>query len=60
VGGVVEIILLDGFLADHKANYILIETYDNKRLIEFCQKRSWKFVEKFTDNDYLFKEAKKN
>lgn len=50
-----EINLLDGFLEDYKVNYILIETYDNQRLIEYCRKRSWKFVEKFTENDYLFK-----
>ena len=53
-----EINLLDGFLEDYKVNYILIETYDNQRLIEYCKKRSWKFVEKFTENDYLFKVQK--
>jgi len=55
-----EINLLDGFLADHKANYILIETYDKKKLMKYCKKRSWKFIEKFTDNDYLFKVMNKN
>jgi FkbM family methyltransferase len=55
-----EINLLDGFSQDHKVNYILIETYNNQRLIEYCKKRSWKFIEKFTDNDYLFKVSKKN
>ena len=55
-----EINLLDGFLTDHKANYILIETYDKKKLMEYCKERSWKFIEKFTDNDYLFKVLNKN
>lgn len=53
-----EINLLDGFLEDYKVNYILIETFDNQRLIEYCKMRSWKFVKKFTENDYLFKVLK--
>lgn len=55
-----EINLLNGFSQDYKVNYILIETYNNQRLIEYCKKRSWKFIEKFSDNDYLFKVSKKN
>ena len=50
--------MLRRFFEDYKVNYILIETYDNQRLIEYCKKRSWKFVEKFTENDYLFKVQK--
>lgn len=50
-----EINLLDGFSLEGLIDYILIETYSEKKLMEYCKKRSWTFIQKFTDNDYLFK-----
>ena len=50
-----EINLLDGLTNKIKINYILIETFDENTIINYCKKRNWDLVEKFTHKDYLFK-----
>jgi len=50
-----EINVLDGLTNKIEINYILIETFDENKIINYCKKRNWDLVEKFTYKDYLFK-----
>ena len=49
-----EINLLEGYNNLIKIEYILIETFDEHKIIQYSKKRNWKLIRKFSHKDYLF------
>ncbi len=49
-----EINLLEGYNDLIKIEYILIETFDEHKIIQYFKKRNWKLIRKLSYKDYLF------
>lgn len=50
-----ELKVLEGYSGKVPISYLLVETFDPEKVMSYCLNRSWIFIEKWSDRDYLFK-----